>query len=386
MTPAKHRPFGTVAQLPSGKFRARYTGPDGRKYSAPTTFFTSGDAHAWLRQEQKLIEWNEWDPPKLRYRSRDDANQTVGDWLRQWLALQEHRLKPSTMTNYRATLNRRILEVEGKAARLRDIPLVKLTRRDVVDWWDALTVQFGNQPYNRSAYVRLRTAMQAAVERDMIPTNPVDVKDAKKKPKPARKELPTAETMKAIVEQLTPPHKIIGVLTFFHGMRIGEVLGLQRKDLTITEDTILVHVRGNAYRTRQGMKYQDTPKTDAGNRMIPVFKTFHQDMLDHLDTIHGDSPDAFICVTSTGKIILDTSYRSVLDRAKKRAGITAKITPHYGRVWLITTLVEQGMTIPAIGEILGQVDLKTITEIYMRTSDARRQEALERVNEVLGDI
>ena len=44
------------------------------------------------------------------------------------------------------------------------------------------------------------------------------------------------------------------------------------------------------------------------------------------------------------------------------------------------------MTIPAIGEMLGQVDLKTITEVYMRTSDARRQEALERVNEALGDI
>ena len=41
------------------------------------------------------------------------------------------------------------------------------------------------------------------------------------------------------------------------------------------------------------------------------------------------------------------------------------------------------MTIPAIGELLGQVDLKTITEIYMRTSDARRREALQRVNDSL---
>ena len=386
MTPQKHRPFGTVSQLPSGKFRACYTGPDGRKYSGPSTFFTSGDAHAWLRQEQKLIEWNEWEPPKLRYRSQDDANRTVGDWLRQWLDLQEKRLKPSTMANYRDTLDRRILEVKGKAGRLRDVPLVKLTRRDVVDWWDAITIQFGHQPYNRAAYVRLRTAMQAAVERDMIPTNPVDVKDAKKKPKPARKELPEAATMRAIVDQLSHPHKLIGILTFFHGMRIGEVLGLRRKDFTITEDAIMVHVRGNAYRTANGMIYQDTPKTSAGNRTVPVFKAFHEDVRAHIDTIPGDSPDAFACVTGTGKIILDTSYRSVLDRAKKRAGVTAKITPHYGRVWLITTLVEQGMTIPAIGEILGQVDLKTITEIYMRTSEARRQEALEKVNEALGEI
>ena len=382
MPAPKKRLFGTISRLSSGKYRARYTGPDGKKYSGPHPFFTKDDAGAWLRQEQKLIEFDEWQPPHLRYRTKEDDARTVGDWLRQWLDLQEKRLKPSTMVNYRTTLDRRILTITGKAGRLRTIPLVRLTRRDVIDWWDALTIQFGYQPYNRAAYVRLRTAIQAAVDRDLIPTNPVDVKEARHKPKPARKELPEAATMQKIVDNLNPTHKIIGILTFFHGMRIGEVLGLRRKDITITGDTILIHIRGNAYRTSNGMKYQDTPKTSASYRTIPVFKKFHQDIIDHLDTI-GDSPDAFICTTGSGKIILDTSYRSVLHRAKTRAGITERISPHYGRVWLITTLVEQGMTIPAIGELLGQVDLKTITEIYMRTSNARRQEALQRVSDSL---
>lgn len=382
MPAPKKRLFGTISRLSSGKYRARYTGPDGKKYSGPHPFFTKDDAGAWLRQEQKLIEFDEWQPPHLRYRTKEDDARTVGDWLRQWLDLQEKRLKPSTMVNYRTTLDRRILTITGKAGRLRTIPLVRLTRRDVIDWWDALTIQFGYQPYNRAAYVRLRTAIQAAVDRDLIPTNPVDVKEARHKPKPARKELPEAATMQKIVDNLNPTHKIIGILTFFHGMRIGEVLGLRRKDITITGDTILIHIRGNAYRTSDGMKYQDTPKTSASHRTIPVFKKFHQDIIEHLATI-GDSPDAFICTTGSGKIILDTSYRSVLHRTKTRAGITERISPHYGRVWLITTLVEQGMTIPAIGELLGQVDLKTITEIYMRTSNARRQEALQRVSDSL---
>nr|DAR24163.1 MAG TPA: Integrase [Caudoviricetes sp.] len=382
MPAPKKRLFGTISRLSSGKYRARYTGPDGKKYSGPHPFFTKDDAGAWLRQEQKLIEFDEWQPPHLRYRTKEDDARTVGDWLYQWLDLQEKRLKPSTMVNYRTTLDRRILTITGKAGRLRTIPLVRLTRRDVIDWWDALTIQFGYQPYNRAAYVRLRTAIQAAVDRDLIPTNPVDVKEARHKPKPTRKELPEATTMQKIVDNLNPTHKIIGILTFFHGMRIGEVLGLRRKDITIAGDTILIHIRGNAYRTSNGMKYQDTPKTSASHRTIPVFKKFHQDIIDHLATI-GDSPDAFICTTGSGKIILDTSYRSVLHRAKIRAGITERISPHYGRVWLITTLVEQGMTIPAIGELLGQVDLKTITEIYMRTSNARRQEVLQRVSDSL---
>ena len=382
MPAPKKRLFGTIARLSSGKYRARYTGPDGKKYSGPHPFFTKDDAGAWLRQEQKLIEFDEWQPPHLRYRAKEDATRTVGEWLCQWLDLQEKRLKPSTMDNYRAVLGRRILNTTGKAGRLRDIPLVKLTRKDVIAWWDAITIKHGYQSYNRAAYSCLRTAIQAAVDRDLIPASPVDVPDARRRPKPARKELPTVATMQKIVDQLKPPHRLIAVLTFFHGMRIGEVLGLRRKDITITGDTILIHIRGNAYRIAGNMTYQPTPKTSASHRTIPVFKKFHPDIIDHLATI-GDSPGAFICTTGSGKIILDTSYRSVLHRAKTRAGITERISPHYGRVWLITTLVEQGMTIPAIGELLGQVDLKTITEIYMRTSNARRQEALQRVSDSL---
>lgn len=69
MSAPKKRLFGTIACLSSGKYRARYTGPDGKKYSGPHPFFTTDDAGAWLRQEQKLIEFDEWQPPHLRYRT-----------------------------------------------------------------------------------------------------------------------------------------------------------------------------------------------------------------------------------------------------------------------------------------------------------------------------
>lgn len=42
------RSFGQVDKLPSGRFRARYTGPDGQRHKAPLTFDTKGDAETWL--------------------------------------------------------------------------------------------------------------------------------------------------------------------------------------------------------------------------------------------------------------------------------------------------------------------------------------------------
>lgn len=397
MAPRPKRRFGQIDKLPSGKYRARYTGPDGILHKAPATFFEKDDAAAWLRSEEKLIEFDEWAPPSTRTQSKEDRARTVGDWINEWLDLRTRGvdpLAPSTLQGYRDNLNRRILKVDGRAARLRDIPLTILTRRDVAAWWDDVNRQYNSAPYNRNAYRRLHTALQAAVDRDMISLNPVQVPEAAKRPKSHRKDLPEIEVMQGIVDQLDKSiprvdgrHKLIAILTLFHGLRIGEALGLRRRDVVIARDSIHVRVRGNVYRVPgTGMVHKPTPKTDAGHRDVPLFARFHSDVRDHLKRFVGDSPDAWIFTTAAaGGIIMDTSYRSIMGRAKIRAGFgDVKITPHYGRVWLITTLAEAGMPIPAIGEILGQVDLRTITEIYMRSSAAKRNEVLGQVNKALG--
>ncbi len=47
--------FGAVETLPSGRHRARYRGPDGRRYTAPTLFLTKRDARGWLSLRQADI-------------------------------------------------------------------------------------------------------------------------------------------------------------------------------------------------------------------------------------------------------------------------------------------------------------------------------------------
>lgn len=395
MAPRRKRRFGQIDRLPSGKYRARYTGPDGHLHKAPATFYSRDDAAGWIRSEEKLIEFDEWTPPATRALTAEDRARTVGDWLTEWLELRTRGtrpLAPSTLQDYRNTIDRRILKVTGPAARLRDIPLTMLTRRDVAAWWDDINRAFDSAPYNRNAYARLRTALQAAVDRDMIPANPVSVPEAARRPKHRRKELPEAQVMQDIVDQLdrTKPridgrHKLLAILTLFHGLRIGEALGIQRRDVRVSGDEITVTISGNCYRVPgSGMVYKENAKTDAGNRTVPIFASFRDDVIDHLDRHVGNSPGAWLFTTGTGDIVMDTSFRSIMNRAKDRAGhADVRITPHYGRVWLITTLAEAGMPIPAIGDILGQVDLRTITEIYMRSSKTKRDEVLGQVNHAL---
>lgn len=389
MTASKKRRFGQIDKQRSGRFRARYTAPDGLLYKADRTFEYRDDAIAWLRKEEILIELDNWTPPTSR--TPEAKSLTVGQWLAEWLELRKNgadKLKPSTLIDYENTLNRRILEVPGSAAFLRDIRLSQLNKKDVLRWWDAINAQFDSPPYNRNAYARLKTALNAAVERELISVNPCTVQAAKTRVKPARKELPEAKVMGAIVDAMSATNsqsdgraRLVAVLTLFHGLRIGEALALTRKDIVDTGYQIIVRIRRNAHRVPgEGMKIMDTPKTDAGWRDVPIFPRFNEHVRWHLETFS----DEYLFTTAAGKLMMDTSYRSIMDRAKIRAGYEGmKITPHYGRVWLITTLSEAGMPIPEIGRILGQVDLRTITEVYMRSSSQHRNTVLGNVNDML---
>ena len=60
--------FGTAHKLPSGRYRAMYYGPDGRRYTAPTTFASKADARAWLALRQADIIRKAWEPPEATSR------------------------------------------------------------------------------------------------------------------------------------------------------------------------------------------------------------------------------------------------------------------------------------------------------------------------------
>lgn len=56
------RGFGRIERRESGRYRAAYTGPDGRLYRAPTTFDAKEDAVAWLANRRAEIQMEVWAP------------------------------------------------------------------------------------------------------------------------------------------------------------------------------------------------------------------------------------------------------------------------------------------------------------------------------------
>lgn len=372
------------------RYRPKYK-VEGYGFQIGPTVHTYGAAEDWLRREELLHSTTEWTPVKTRKAVRAAKEEsdalTVAVWLIQWLDIMRSELRASTWQNYERTIKNRITEIDGDARRLAGIPLADLTARDVARWWDAVTEQHPDtRSTNRKAYGHLRSAVDAAMDRDenLLDANPVNLKAARKRPASKSKELPTAGQLQAIVDHIDPRYKLVAILCLFCGLRLGEALAVKRRHLVSADHGYIVQVRANLQRVKDddGRVYmsEQPPKTKAGRRDVPVLATFTDDVQSHLDLYAPKGRNEYVTQTRAGRPVMDTSFRSMMERARARAGISETITPHYGRNWLITHLAESGATPAEIGHLLGQSDLKTITEIYMKVRPDRAVSMMERIN------
>src|ERR1700759_418853 len=118
------RGFGRLRQLPSGRWQAAYTGPDGRVHKAPRTYAAEVDAQGGLAGERGKIDLGTWGPVE-----RSDAI-TLRAYAAQWL--EQRQLRPRTRQLYDSMLERLILPELG------DLKLVTLTPAHIRTWHHAL--------------------------------------------------------------------------------------------------------------------------------------------------------------------------------------------------------------------------------------------------------
>ena len=73
------RQFGNIRKLSSGRYQARYRGPDGKLRPAPSTFQRKNDAARWLSLKEAEISRGEWIAPELGAQA---FREYAGQWLR----------------------------------------------------------------------------------------------------------------------------------------------------------------------------------------------------------------------------------------------------------------------------------------------------------------
>lgn len=244
------RSFGEVSKLPSGRHRARYTGPDGRRHSAPHTFDTKGDADAWLTLRRSEVLKEEWTPTPA-------ARSPFGDYARTWLA--DRDLKPRTRAHYRKLLDNQILPT------FETTPLRQITPAMIRRWHGGLPA---DRPTLRShAYGLLRTILQTAMQDGEISTNPAHIRGASSSKRVVKIQPATYEEVDLLVEAMPSRYKAAVVIAVWCGLRFGELTELRRMDVDL--DAGVLRVRRAVTRV-DGEYIVGTPKSDAGVRDVSI--------------------------------------------------------------------------------------------------------------------
>ena len=160
----RQRRFGTIRRLPSGRYQARYPGPDGVRRAADDTFATKTEARDWLTLKEAEILEGDWIDPEA-------AEVLVPDYAATWID-ERPGLRPKTVLIYRGLLRSHI------APHFEHVTVGEVTVARVRRWRKKLLDSGVSDVTAAKAYRLLRAVFNTALDDGLIRRNPCRIKGA----------------------------------------------------------------------------------------------------------------------------------------------------------------------------------------------------------------
>ena len=302
--------FGSVDKLATG-YRARYFGPDGRRYKAPTLFLTKREARSWLSLRQSEIIRKAWEPPEAAQPVAPKL--TFAAYADQWI--EQRDLKDRTREHYRKLLDQRLLK-----APFASLPLASITSDDVRAWH----AKFGNKtPTMRAhSYGLLRTIMATAASDGKIRVNPCVIRGAGAARRVHKIRPATLDELEIIAREMPEEYRPMVLLASWCALRFGELAELRRMDVDLSDEVI--RIRRGVVRVKRdsGMTFVvTTPKSDAGTRDVSVPPHLLPALEDHLSKYVGERRDSLLFPAKHGGHLapatLNRHFYKARDKAKR---------------------------------------------------------------------
>jgi integrase len=247
----KKRRFGRVRQLASGRWQARYTGPDGIDRPAPETFATKTDAEVWLTLKEAEIRNGDWINP-------DDGKVSLAEYAETWID-ERPGLRPKTVDLYRYLARKHLAQVLGP------MPIADIQAGHVRRWRKHLLDAEVSAVTVAKAYRLLKTIMTTAADDGAIRRNPCRIKGGGGESSPERLVL-TVPQVFALSEAVDPRYRALVLLATFTSLRWGELCALRPSDIDTEART--VRVERSLTELQNGALAFGPPKSAAGRRTV----------------------------------------------------------------------------------------------------------------------
>ncbi len=144
-------------------------------------------------------------------------------------------------------------------------------------------------------------------------------------------------------------------LLYASGLRVSELVGLDLQDVLFGERTLRVLGKGN--------KERIVPFHAAAEEALKTYLGYRSALV----VEKGMAGGAAVFLNQRGGRLTPTSVRTFLDKAMDEAAVRSKVSPHALRHSFATHLLNAGMDLRAIQELLGHASLST-TQRYTHLS------------------
>lgn len=366
------RSFGSIRKNRAGRYEARYTGPDGGKYTAGRSFVRKGDASAFLARTEAEISEGTWTSPKeARERERAEtraverAALTFGEWSAQWLSsLERFGRTPKTIQTHTYRM-RRLVEAFGGR------PLASITTDDVAQWYKRVWDERG-AGVARPVYMTLSACMSAAVKAGHIEATPCRVPEGQKHvpTRERERQVATPEEVQAAANAMPAHLRVAVLLAAWCQTRLGEAIGLQRRDLDLEAAPPTLRIeRQVQYLTSEG-PVELPPKSAAGVREIVIPASLVPALRAHLDSYVSPAGTAWLLCSerSPRQPLHPNTLRGAWERAREDAGIPW-FKFHDLRHTGLTIFAQQGATLAELLHRGGHSDV----DVALRYQHATRE-------------
>jgi len=253
---------------------------------------------------------------------------------------------------------------------------------------------FAEQDYSQSIidkdYGMLKMIFREATKRKIIKANPMeDIKKPKSKLKKEKVRALTVDEQKRLIDVLVNEDVNYSrqmLLSMLTGMRMGEINALEVKDINFIFKTISVNKTVSRDKNSRAI-INDTPKTDAGKRSVPMMS---DDVAAILKDAIGERSSGII-FKQNDKLITTNQVNSQYMRILKKYNIldtevSGKVDLHSLRHTYATRAIEAGMTAIVLKKLLGHTDISVTLNTYCDAFEQFQSENTQLVNNYLNAI
>ncbi len=297
------RRFGSIRRLPSGRYQAKFSSPDGHRHSAPETYRSRADAARFLDRMQQEIERGHWQPDaRLGKRTLRECCDAY---------LEEN---PRVGERWAETCRRNMRLHLGD---LLDRPIATITPPVIRAWHAKALRGAGGRTSISQSYRFIRAVFNVAVQDGAVVRNPCQIPGAGTQKSPEHGIATPAEVAQ-LIDATTPRLRAAVALAAWCGLRREEICALHRADVDLDQGRVTVR-RTYVELLEAPRKFKNDPKSEAGKRTVTIPPHILPLLKEHLRGHAG--PTYFIADRDGRQIRGNTIYQAFV-RARKKVGLT----------------------------------------------------------------